>query len=198
MNEQNLPLYDNNIFKNIYARHSVRSYAPTPVDSATIQALLKAAVHAPTAIHEEPWGFVIVQDAQLLQHLSDIAKPLFVEEIRHRNAHGVNHSFDHFTRADFNIFHGANTLVIICAKQLGQFVVADCWLAAENLLLAAQSIGLGSCVIGSAVTALNLPKIKVELEIPDEYFVIVPVVVGYQSGEIKATPRKEPLILSWK
>lgn len=121
-----------------------------------------------------------------------------MEEVHHRNAPGINHSFDHFTRTDFNIFHGANTLIVICAKQLGQFVVADCWLAAENLLLAAQSIGLGSCVMGSAVTALNLPKVKMELGIPDEYSVIAPIVVGFQSGEVKATPRKDTLILSWK
>src|SRR5665811_627894 len=107
------------------------------------------------------------------------------------------YSFDHFTRPDFNIFHGANTLIIICAKPLGPFVVADCWLAAENLMLAASAIGLGSCVIGSAVAALNIHKVKTELGIPDEYSVIAPVVVGVPSGATVATSRNEPIILSW-
>lgn len=198
MNERSLQQADRSILKAIYARHSVRAYAPTPLDSATVQTLLDAAVHAPTAMHEEPWAFVVVQDPALLQRLSDLAKPLFVEEVRHRNAHGASHSFDHFIRPDFNIFHGANTLVIICAKPSGPFVAADCWLAAENLMLAASAVGLGSCVIGSAVAALNIRKVKTELGIPDEYSAIAPIVVGVPSGETQATSRKAPLILSWK
>jgi nitroreductase len=198
MTERSLQHSNKSILKAIYARHSVRAYAPTPLDSATVQTLLDAAVHAPTAMHEEPWAFVVVQDLALLQRLSELAKPIFVEEVRHRNAHGASHSFDHFTRPDFNIFHGATTLIIICAKPLSPFVTADCWLAAENLMLAASAIGLGSCVIGSAVAALNIHKVKTELGIPDEYSAIAPIAVGVPSGETQATSRKEPLILSWK
>jgi nitroreductase len=188
----------NGLLKAIYARHSVRSYAPTPLAGATVQTLLDAAVHAPTAMHEEPWAFAVVQDHALLQRLSDLAKPLFVEEVRHRNAHGASHSFDHFIRPDFNIFHGADTLIIICSKPSSPFVAADCWLAAENLMLAASAIGLGSCVIGSAVAALNIHKVKAEIGIPDDYTVIAPVVVGVPSGETQPVSRKEPRILSWK
>jgi nitroreductase len=198
MSERSPQHSDKSILKTIYARHSVRAYAPTPLDNDTVQTLLDAAVHAPTAMHEEPWAFVVVQDHAQLQRLSDLAKPLFVEEVRHRNAQGASHSFDHFTQPDFNIFHGADTLIIICAKPLGPFMVADCWLAAENLMLAANAIGLGSCVIGSAVAALNIHKVKTELGIPDEYSAIAPIVVGIPSGETRATSRKEPLILSWK
>jgi nitroreductase len=187
-----------NAFEAILARRSVRSYAPDVLDRNTINTLLEAAVRAPTAMHEEPWAFVIVQDHALLQRLSDQAKPIFVEEVRHRNSHGVSHSFDHFTRPDFNIFHGADTLIIICAKPSSQFASADCWLAAENLMLAASAIGLGTCVIGSSVAALNIHKVKAELGIPDEYTAIAPVVVGVPSGETQATSRKEPKILFWK
>lgn len=198
MNGRSLQDSDQSVLKAIYARRSVRTYTPTPLDSATIETLLDAAVHAPTAMHEEPWAFVVVQDNALLQRLSDFAKPLFVEEVRHRNAHGAKHSFDHFTRPEFSIFHGANTLIIICAKPLGPFIAADCWLAAENLMLAASAIGLGSCVIGSAVAALNIHKVKTELGIPGEYSAIAPIVVGVPGGEIPSASRKAPLILSWR
>jgi len=186
------------ILKAIYARHSVRAYSAAQLDNATVHSLLDAAVHAPTAMHEEPWAFVVVQDLELLKRVSDIAKPQFVEEVRQRNAQGARRSFDFFALPDFDIFNGANTLIIICAKPLGPFVVADCWLAAENLMLAAAAIGLGSCVIGSAVAALNMPEVKTELGISDEYSAIAPIVVGVPSGEPRATSRKEPLILSWK
>jgi len=111
-----------NVFEAILARRSVRTYAPDQLDCNTVQTLLEAAVRAPTAMHEEPWAFVVVQDHALLQRLSDLAKPIFVEEVRHRNSQGASHSFDHFTRPDFNIFHGADTLIIICAKPSSPFV----------------------------------------------------------------------------
>lgn len=198
VNERSKQRSGKSILETIRARHSVRAYAPTPLESATVQTLLDAAVHAPTAMHEEPWAFIVVQDNALLQRLSDLAKPLFVEEVRHRNAQGAGHSFDHFTRPDFNIFHGANTLIIICAKPLSPFVAPDCWMAAENLMLAASAMGLGSCVIGSAVAALNIHKVKTELGIPNEYSAIAPIVVGVPSGDTPASSRKEPLVLSWK
>ena len=46
----------------IYHRRAVRDYAPEKIDEAVIRKLLDAAVHAPTAIHEEPWAFAIIQD----------------------------------------------------------------------------------------------------------------------------------------
>lgn len=187
-----------NVFEAILARRTVRAYSPAKPSSNSIQTLLEAAVRAPTAMHEEPWAFVVVQNKQTLKQLSDRAKPIFVEEMRHRNAQGVRHSFEHFARADFDMFHGANTLIIICAKPLSPFVVADCWLAAENLMLAACDMGLGSCVIGSSVSVLNIHMVKTELGIPAEYNAIAPIVVGVPMEETPATTRKEPLILAWR
>lgn len=187
-----------NVFEAILARRTVRAFSPDKPSRHAIQTLLEAAVRAPTAMHEEPWAFVVVQNRQTLKQLSDRAKPIFIEEMRHRNAQGVRHSFEHFARNDFDMFHGANTLLIICAKLLSPFVVADCWLAAENLMLAACDMGLGSCVIGSAVSVLNIHMVKTELGIPAEYSVIAPIVVGVPLEETVATSRKEPLVLSWK
>jgi len=187
------------MLKAIHSRRSVRAYSPVPVDSATVQNLLDAAVCAPSAMHEEPWAFVVVQNRQMLKQLSDQAKPLFIEEVRHRNAHGASHSFEHLVRPDFDIFHGAGTLVIICAKPVSPFVAADCWLAAENLMLAASAAGLGSCVIGSAVAALNIRKVKAELGIPEEYTAIAPIVVGVPAGgDAPASARRSPTVLAWK
>ena len=186
-----------NLFETILARRSVRAYAPDKLDRNTIQTLLASAVRAPTAMHEEPWAFVVVQNRQVLKQLSDRAKPLFIERL-HRSHPTGGHAIDTFANPDFNIFHNAGTLIVICAKPSGPFVEADCWLAAENLMLAACAIGLGSCVIGSCVAALNLPEVKAELGIPAEFNVVAPIIVGVPSGETAATSRKEPLILAWK
>jgi nitroreductase len=188
---------ERSVFEAILARRSVRAYTPEILGRKIVHTLLEAAVRAPTAMHEEPWAFVVIQDKQVLKQLSDRAKPIFLEEVRHHNSHGALHSFEHFDKPDFDIFHGAGTLIIICAKPLGLFV-ADCWLAAENLMLAACDMGLGSCVIGSSASVLNIHKVKTELGIPDEYTAIAPIIVGVPSGETAATSRDAPLILAWK
>jgi nitroreductase len=181
----------------IQGRRSVRSYLPERVDRATVLALLQAAVRAPTAVHAEPWAFVVVQDTTALKRLSDRAKPLFLEEAHRAHLDPGGHMLDVFASQEFNIFYDAGTLVVICAKPMGPFVAADCWLAAENLMLAACAMGLGTCVIGSAVPALNTPAVKAELGIPAEYSAVAPIIVGRPSGETRPTARREPEILAW-
>ena len=186
------------ILEAIHKRSSVRSYSPEQLDRPTIYTLLAAAVRAPTAVHLEPWTFAILQDANALKRLSDRAKPLFLEEVRRAHLDRGGHALDIFASPDFNMFYNASTLIIICGKPMGPFVVADCWLAAENLILAACSMGLGTCVIGAAVPALNTPDIKAELGIPDELTPIAPIIVGVPSGETPPTARKEPEVVLWK
>jgi nitroreductase len=192
------PEADVSIMEAIYRRCSVRSYSPERLDEDTIRTLLAAAVRAPTAVHAEPWAFAILQDRSALKRLSDRAKPLFLEEVHRAHLDRGGHALDIFASPDFNIFYDAGTLIIICGKPMGPFVVADCWLAAENLMLAAFSMGLGTCVIGSTVPALNTREIKAELEIPAEFTAIAPIIVGVPGGETPRTSRKEPEILIWK
>jgi nitroreductase len=65
----------------IYRRRSVRSYTGEPLDDETVHSLLSAAVQAPTAVHTEPWAFVVVQDQALLQRLSHDAKAMMADEL---------------------------------------------------------------------------------------------------------------------
>jgi nitroreductase len=182
----------------IYNRSSVRSYSAKVLDQTTIRILLAAAVRAPTAVHLEPWVFAILQDTSALKRLSDRAKPLFLEEVQRAHLDRGGHALDIFASPDFNMFYNAGTLIIICGRPMGPFVVADCWLAAENLILAACSMGLGTCVIGAAVPALNTPDIKAKLGIPDELTPIAPIILGVPSGETPPTARKEPEVLFLK
>ena len=174
------------------ARRSVRAYSDRGVGRGEVARLLEAAVLAPTAMHEEPWAFSVIQDGALLKKISDRAKPLFVERL-----HRSGKIAQTFSDQAFDVFHGAGTLVVICARATSPFVEADCWLAAENLMLAACDMGLGTCVIGSALPALDIPEIRAEAGIPPQYRPIAPVVVGYPQGETPATSRKAPVILAW-
>ncbi len=182
----------------IYKRRAVRDYTPERIDRATIEILLYAATQAPTAMHEEPWTFAIIQDKALLDRLSEDAKGLLLEESKAPGSRLEKHALGVFADPTFRIFYNATTLIVIYGKPMGQFVVADCWLAAENLLLAAYATGLGSCVIGFAVAALNTPEWKRELNIPGEYTAYAPIIIGRPAGITPPSPRKTPEIVTWK
>lgn len=182
----------------INQRRSVRSYQPAVLDEIGIQELLHAAVRAPTARHEELWAFAVLQDAAALKRLSDRAKAGLVANAGHHTADRGGHLPEMFLQPEFNIFYDAGTLIAICTRPLSEFSVADCWLAAENLMLAAHATGLGTCVIGSAVAALNTPEGKADLGVPGDYTVVAPIIVGVPRDHGTPTARKAPNILAWK
>jgi len=184
------------VLSTIFSRRSIRSYLPNEVDSGTVKVLLEAAVLAPTAMHEEPWAFVIVQNRQTLKQLSDLAKPLFLERLHYSPPKGGQMP-DASANPDFDIFHGAGILIIICSQATGPFVEADCWLAAENMMLEACALGLGSCVIGSATAILNTTQVKAMLGIPAEFDAVAPIILGVPREIPAPTSRNPPLILAW-
>jgi nitroreductase len=189
----------------IYGRRSVRSYTLETLEPSTVRALLDAAVQAPTAMLEQPWVFVVVQDRYLLRRLSDHVKATWVheavapEERRHGSGSALHAEFiRRLEEPTFDVFHEAGTLVVIGARRMDPLVVADCWLAAENLMLAACALGLGTCCIGAAVGALNAPDIKAMLGVPADVHAIAPIVVGVPAGAPLASPRAAPEIVAWK
>ena len=197
-----VPEFEKSMFEALLARRSVRKYKPRKVEAQTINNLLEAAVRAPTALGQEPWAFVIIQDKILLKNLSDYAKPLFLNQIHQHHQHHQHHSkqaqhkLDLFNRPDFNIFHDANTLIVICGKSAAPFFSADCWLAAENMMLAACAMNLGSCVIGSALSAFEVPEVRTKLRIPDSYSAVAPIVIGYPDEKNIPSSRKSPVVFS--
>jgi nitroreductase len=189
----------------IFTRRSVRAYEHQRVEQSTIRALLDAAVQAPTAMHEEPWLFIVVQDRVLLHQLSDRVKATWMRDAtpkserraeRRSELHGE--FIERLRDPGFDVFYGAGTLIVICARRMDTFVVADCWLAAQNLMLAATALALGTCCIGAAVEALNSKEMKAAVGIPADVHAVAPIVVGVPAGNTPAVARREPDIVSWK
>lgn len=180
----------------IYNRRAIRSYTNTPVTRVEVHALLQAAVHAPSANNAQPWAFAIIQDQEILKHYSDQAKAHLLTLSRN----GASHHGLHQGPADpeFNIFYNAGTLIIICAKNAGDFAQGDCCLAAQNLMLAAYAVGLGTCPVGFALPWLRLPETKQELHIPLEYQPALPIIVGHPLDAVSPTLRNAPEIVSWR
>lgn len=189
----------------IFMRRSVRSYTNERLDQDTVRALLDAAVQAPTALREEPWTFVIVQDADALKRYSDLAKAQWVGgPVAERELQTIDDAalqarlLRTMVTDEFNVFYDARTLIVICAKPVGPWAVGDCWLAAENLMLAACAMGLGSCCIGCATPVLNSSEVKSELTIPPDVTVVAPIIVGAPRGVASPVGRKTPEILCWR
>ncbi|HHF7368244.1 TPA: nitroreductase family protein [Legionella bozemanae] len=182
----------------IYTRHAVRDYLGKKVDASVINILLDAAIHAPTALHEEPRAFAVIQNKKILDRLSDSTKGLLLIESIESESQQRKHILDVVNQKEFNVFYNASTLIVIYSSFNGPFVTADCWLAAENLMLSALAYGLASCPIGFAVSALNLPEWKSELKIPEDMTAIAPIIIGWPAGNTLPSAHKSPTILTWK
>jgi nitroreductase len=153
-------------------------------------------------MHIEPWAFVVVQDKALLKRLSDRAKVMLLDEIQSggelaQDARMKGRLLAMLSDPAFNIFYDAGTLIVICRKPAGPYAEADCWLAAENLMLAACAKRLGTCCIGFAVSVLNAADVKQELGIPADVAAVVPVIVGFPRGAVPTVPRKPAQVLRW-
>ena len=176
----------------IYGSGAACSCQPVPIDRATLLGLLATTMRAPTAIRNEPLQFIVVQEDELIQRLSErIKRRLCAYDLRQRLD---GETLQLLNQPDFNIFCNTSTLVLIGAKTLGKYTLAACWSAEENLMVAAQSIGLGTCVIGLAARALNMPDVKREFNIPEEAFTVAPVIIGLPQGKKVPDSRQTPVL----
>lgn len=184
-----------NVIEAIKARRSVRSFEPLAVRSTDITMLLDAAIHAPSALNAQPWSFAVVQDRERLQRFSDGVKRLTLANVAHDPKTG---HYESLLRSEsFNVFHGAATLIAISVVQPGVYGDAAAWVAAENLMLAAHAIGLGTCCVGMALPFLNTAEAKAELAVPSTARVVVAIVVGHPSDCQLPPARSAPSISCW-
>ena len=184
-----------NVQQAIRSRRAVRSFDHLAVTPEVIGTLLHAAVQAPSAMNAQPLAFAIVQDRARLQRYSDGAKRLLLAE---PVASQHDETVHLLARGDaFNVFYDAGTLIAICVRGHDPYGEADAWLAAENLMLAACDLGLGTCCVSSAASILNTRVVRAELAIPSDTVVVAPIIVGYPGASTPAPARAAPNILSW-
>lgn len=184
-----------NVLEAIRLRRAVRSYTPEAIDETVIRRLLDTAVLAPNAMNEQTWLFSVVQDRDTLKRWSDRAKSLLLEQTS--TDPKTQHYNPLLLDPSFNIFYDAGTLIVIASRARGRYTDADCWLAAENLMLAACEMGLGSCPIGFAIPALNTPKGKEELKLPESSVVVAPIILGRPRTMPERPPRSAPEVTTW-
>src|SRR5512137_2784343 len=147
----------------ILTRRSIRRYDTKEVPAEVLQQILEAGRQAPSAANRQPIRFVIVKDHDLLKVLCD---NLFTRFVKY-----------------------APIAIVGCAdiKSLltGKWAVVDAAIAMENMVIAAWTLGVGSCWIG----ACDEEKVKELLKIPDKWKVVALVTLGYPAEQPK--PRKK-------
>jgi nitroreductase len=176
----------------IAGRRAVREYTAQTVDEPTIRSLIDAALQAPSAVNQQPWTFTVVRDRSLLDRISRDAKSHMLTALPAGPHSGHFRSL--LSDPDFHIFYQAPVLILISAVAPGPWIVEDCSLAAENLMLAAYAAGLGTCWIGFAQGFLNTPEGKTLLGLPAAWVPVAPIIVGHPRGLPPPVPRKEPEI----
>lgn len=181
----------NQTLKIIKQRRSIRSFKPEQIQDEELAAVLEAGLYAPNA-GGQAWHFTVVQDKALLERLNHAAKEAAKQmDMEHLRALGNN--------AEFNCLYGAPTLIIVSGNELkGVPLDADCAAAAENMLIAAESLGIGSCWIFFVLLAFSSAEgaeLRKELRIPEGYKVYNSAVMGYKNRAAdKAVERKTDLI----
>lgn len=180
----------------IYQRRAVRDFTDQAVDRNTVISLIQAAIQAPSAVNAQPWAFAVVQGKPELKRYSDHAKAVIARTGELMPGHPELHSL--VASPEFNIFYNASTLIVICARPFGQHPDWDCCLAAENLMLSACDLELGTCPIGLAWPLLAEPDIRRELQIPPECVAVMPIIVGYPAHPAPPVERREAEILCWR
>jgi len=142
----------------ILSRRSIRKYLKKEISKETQKKLLESAMSAPSAGNEQPWHFIVIDDAQILSEI-----PSF-----HRHA---------------KMLKDASIGILVCGdikleKHKGMWV-QDCSAATENLLIAANAEGLGAVWLGIYPRDERIKGLRELLKIPDHIIPFSLISIGY-------------------
>lgn len=175
----------NQVLETIKSRRSVRKYRTTQIKDEELEKILESAIYAPSGHNDQSWHFTIIQDEDLINEISDGAKAVMrtmdVEWIAKMGA-----------IEDLNIFYRAPTAIIISGNKDAVTPETDCAAAVQNMLLAAESLDIGSCWIGFAKFFFLNHENMMKFKIPEEHEVYYGVALGYKVKKIpNALERKQ-------
>lgn len=192
----------NEVLKNIYERRSVRAYAEKSVPEETIREIIKAGFHAPNGANTQGLQFAVVTDKNKLKGYADKGRVMSLAAFQKMNEQRPSDMgagmVKQLSNPNFDIFYGAPAIVFVFASPKCLTPVEDASLAAGNIMLAAKSLGLGSCWIGFARSLAQDPEFMKDLNVPAGDQLVASIVLGYpKKEEMRSSVRDEPAILRW-
>jgi nitroreductase len=160
-------------------RRSIRKYKDTPVEHEKLATIVKCGINAPSGINKQPWEIRVVESQELINQVNEVykkANPDIMEK---------DPSFK-------NMFRNAPNLICVATAQGGNL---DCGLLGENMMLAAQSMGLGTCCLGGPVRFIkdnaDAKFFLEKLGFSEGYDLIYILAIGYPDESPDAKPRDE-------
>lgn len=195
----------NEIIKNIKERRSVRAFMDKPVPKEVIETLIDCARHAPSAMNAQPWKFIVIQNRELIKEASERVKKNAMFYLRIWPLTGVispsfwkkefrKHVKPYMESKNDVIFYNAQCVVLITAKETMNSKL-DCSCAAQNIMLAAHSLGIGSCWIGFARFLERDNEMMKKLGVEKGKKIVAAIVLGYPKIKPKAPERKTDNLL---
>lgn len=146
----------------ILKRRSIRKYKDIKVSDEIVEDLLKAAMAAPSAGNEQPWEFVVLRDKEIMKNITEV------------------HPYS-------KMLLNSDVAIVVCGDEKKEvfkgYWVQDCSAATENILLAAQDMGLGAVWLGVYPIADRVKKIQEILGLPSSVVPLSIVPVGYPDEE---------------
>ena len=169
----------NPVLSSIMARRSIRKYLDKPVEHEKLEVIVKCGINAPSGMNRQPWVVRVVEDQKLIADVTEVYKQENAEQVKRDK--------------DFkNMFRNAPNLICVCTPANGGGEL-DAGLLGENIMLAAQSMGLGTCCLGGPVRfLLSNEKCKFfldRLDIPADYKLNYIIAIGYPDEQPEAKPR---------
>ncbi|MHB8681821.1 MAG: nitroreductase family protein [Acidimicrobiales bacterium] len=181
-------------FDVVRRQRACRSFRSDPVDDDVLTTVLEAATFAPSAENRQPWAFVVVRDDEVRARIGDLNRKAWEGGgRRHSEGRLGEKLLEEVDRGAMGGVADAPVIVVVCGDtRLGnpRVLEASVFPAVQNLLLAANAVGLGS-----ALTTLPLAfgdELSEALSLPDEVRPMAVVPLGWP-GTPQGPPRREPV-----
>lgn len=177
----------NKVMDVIKSRRSIRRYLPDPLGQEELDAILEAGAYAPSAHNDQPWYFTVIRSRELMDRISRVSKELMA-------AQETDWIREMGRKEGFHLFYRAPVVVVVSMRRDALSPLVDCSAAIENMLLAAESLDIGSCWIGLASYWFSVKKEVARLGLPEGYEPCYAVTLGRKAHRpSRALPRKAPL-----
>lgn len=190
----------NEVINNMLSRRSIRKYKPEQIKIDELTAIINAGLAAPSAGGRQDVLFLVTQDKATNEYLGKLNKTFFNGRISNKD---VFISQEQPSIADDptikSAFYGAPTVITLFGAKNWLYTESDCSVAAENIMLAAHSLGIGSCMIGRAGETFETPygqELLRKWNFDENYEPTYHILLGYPDCEMpKARERKTERII---
>ena len=169
----------NQVVETIMTRRSVRQYKPQAVEREKMQTIVEFGIKAPKAMNKQPWEVRVVDNADYINGVRELykkANPKAAEDPAFKN-----------------MFRNAPTVVFIGHDTESESSPFDCGLLAENMMISAWSMGIGSCCLGSPARFMKTPEAAEYLQklgFSEGYELLYCIGFGYPDEAPAAKPRE--------